>query len=108
MALKELLMIVRHDKSLDTEQTLLSYGAEFVIRQTVSGRGKEMGKTFMPSWFGLRAKNYGYLRKAMLSAWVAEERVTEIIKKVIHQNQTGRYGDGRIFILKNMGESLCK
>jgi Nitrogen regulatory protein PII len=108
MPLKELLLIVRHEKSLATEQALLSAGAHYVTRQTVSGRGKEMGKTLLPTWFGLKTKNYGYLRKSMVSAWVPQEKITQVLDRIVQENQTGRYGDGRVFILSNNGDALCK
>lgn len=102
MALKELLIIVRPEKSLATEEVLLSGGALYVARQTVSGRGKEMGKTFRRSWFGFKIKSYGYLRKAMLSALVEEKNLEALLRHILQKNRTGHFGDGRIFIIPCM------
>lgn len=99
MGLKELLIVVRPEKSLATEETLLSGGALYVTRHTVSGRGKEMGLTFKRTWFGFKTNSYSYLRKAMLSAIVEEKNLKNLLHKIIQKNRTGQYGDGRIFVL---------
>lgn len=104
MNLKELIIIVRPDKGLVTEEALLSQGAHFVTRQTVLGRGKEMGNIKSRSWRGTQVKSYPYLRKTMLSALVAEKDLPKIIKNVLTKNRTKKVGDGKIFVLPS-GES---
>ncbi len=104
MALKEILAIVRPEQALKTEEILLSHGARYVSRQSVFGRGKEMGQRFFRGWFGIKSRTSPYLRKAKLSALVEERDVAKIIRKIIQHNRTRRFGDGRIFVLPAQGE----
>lgn len=95
----EILLILRPDRALCSESILLEEGAEFVTRQTVHGRGKEMGLKLLPSWFGSRRKSSPYIRKAMLSALVPAKNLSRIIKKLVRMNRTKKFGDGKIFIM---------
>lgn len=105
MALKEILAIVRPERALETEEILLANGALYVARQSVFGRGKEMGQRLFRGWFGrLKSKTSSYLRKAKLSALVEARDAPKIIRKIIEKNRTSKYGDGRIFVLPVQGE----
>jgi len=104
MALKEILAIVRPELALATEEILLSSGAHYVSRQSVFGRGKEMGQQIFRSWFGLKSKSSTYLRKAKLSALIEEKEIPKVIQKIIRKNRTQRFGDGRIFVLPAEGD----
>jgi nitrogen regulatory protein PII len=104
MPLKEILAIVRPELALETEAILISHGAEYVSRQSVFGRGKEMGQRLFRSWFVLKSKTSPYLRKTKLSALVEAKQIPKIVDKIIAKNRSKRYGDGRIFILPVAGE----
>lgn len=97
--LKEILLIVRPEKARETEAILLNLGAEYVLRQSVTGRGKEMGVRVFSTWFGEKRRSFPYLRKVMISALVAENILPRLLREVSKKNKTGRYGDGRAFIL---------
>ena len=105
MPLKEILAIVRPERALETEEILLSNGALYVSRQSVFGRGKEMGQRMLRRWFGPpKSQTSPYLRKTKLSALVEAKDALKIVRKIIEKNRTKHYGDGRIFILPVQGE----
>ncbi len=99
MGLKELLLIIRPENALASEEILLRHGADYVIRQTVSGRGKEMGQKLFRSWLMTNRKSSPYIRKAMLSALLDEKLIPRVLAKLLMKNQTGKIGDGRVFVL---------
>lgn len=105
MPLKEIVAIVRPERALDTEEILLSHGALYVARQSVFGRGKEMGQRLFRSWFGRwKSQTSPYLRKAKLSALVEAKDAPKIIRKILQKNRTRQFGDGRVFVLPVEGE----
>jgi nitrogen regulatory protein PII 2 len=96
---KELLIILRPEKALATEEILLSHGAIYVARHSVSGRGKEVGQTLKHTWLGIKSKSYASIRKSMISALIEEKALKKILPKLIEKNRTNQFGDGRIFVL---------
>ena len=106
MGLKEVVIVVRPEKAIITEQILLEGGADYVLRHKVEGRGKEMGQVPTKSWFGLSVKTqtYAFFHKTLLSAWIDEVKIPAIIDEIVHENQSHHYGDGRIFILSANGK----
>ncbi len=104
------MIIVRPEKALVAESVLWDGGADYVTRQSVTGRGKEMGVTFIRAWLGWRRKSYPFLRKTLLTALIPEKNVSALTRKLIKQTSTGRYGDGKIFLLPTLqgASSSCK
>ena len=90
---------------METEEILLSSGALYVSRQSVFGRGKEMGQRLFRSWFGrMKSQTSPYLRKTKLSALVEAKDVKKIIQKIISKNRSKQFGDGRIFVVPVEGD----
>ena len=104
MPLKEVIAIVRPEKALETEELLFKNGAHFVSRNSVFGRGKEMGLQFFRAWFRLKSRSSSYLRKTKFSALVEEKDVPRLIRKLIEKNRSKTFGDGRIFVLPAAGD----
>lgn len=104
---KEMIVIVRPEKAMDAEKVLMEGGAEYVTRQSVTGRGKEMGITFIRAWLGWRRKAFPYMRKTLLAALVPSAKVSSLTRQLVKQTATGKHGDGKIFIMptKNGGPS---
>lgn len=96
---RELILIIRPAQALQTEAILLSHGAEYVSRHSVTGRGKEMALRKISSWLGAKTQALGYVRKVFLSALVSEEKIAPLLKKIVKKNKTGKYGDGKVFVL---------
>jgi nitrogen regulatory protein PII 2 len=46
---------------------------------------------------------FGFLPKRMLVIVVGDEEVNRIVQAIVNVNQTGRHGDGRIFICPMIG-----
>lgn len=96
---QEMMVIVRPEKAMIAESTLMEGGAEYVMRQSVTGRGKEMGIKFIRAWLGWRRKAFPYLRKTLLVALVPKNEVNTLTRQLIKKTTTGQHGDGKIFIM---------
>lgn len=96
---KEVIIISRPERAKDTEAALLGEGAAYLTRQSVTGRGKEMGLTLIPTWFGIKPRSSPFLRKVLLTAMVPKKKIPNLVKAVLAKNRTGKFGDGKIFIL---------
>lgn len=46
---------------------------------------------------------FGFLPKRMLMIVAGNEEISGIVQAILNANQTGRYGDGRIFICPMIG-----
>jgi nitrogen regulatory protein PII len=91
--MKELLIIVRREKSCDVKNLLWGMGLTYVSK-TVKGRGREGG-------IGYKTKKgmlMSLLPKTLIITWVEDDLYEEVIKKVIERAHTGFYGDGKIFV----------
>lgn len=61
------------------------------------GRQKNYLDQYDDSEFAL-----AFLPKVEITMWVADERVDEIVRKVVQIARTGRMGDGKVFVLPAM------
>jgi nitrogen regulatory protein PII 2 len=118
--MKELTVIIRRDKLHETKRALDEAGYPSVTIQSVDGRGKqkgdlcaeidpEMPESFCaavklkptPSAYALEhalPKVALYVPKRMLTMIVPDEVVPKIVESIIRVNQTGKRGDGKIFV----------
>ncbi len=118
--MKEITAIIRRDKLPATKQSLDSLGYPSMTIQSVDGRGKQKGAmcaemdSEMPDSFCAAVKlkptpsTYAiehilpkaalYVPKRLLTIVVADEAVEQIIDSIIKVNQTGKHGDGKIFV----------
>lgn len=118
--MKEITAIIRRDKLPDTKRALDELGYPSMTIQSVDGRGKQKGSmnTEMdvdmpesystvvklkptPSTYALEhtlPKVALYVPKRMLTIVVPDDVVNTIVKAIIKVNQTGKAGDGKIFV----------
>ncbi len=118
--MKEITAIIRRDKLPETKQVLDELGYPSLTIQSVDGRGKQKGAmcaemdSEMPESFCTSAKlkptpsTYAlehtlpkvalYVPKRLLTVIVPDDVVTKIVKSMIRVNQTGKHGDGKIFV----------
>jgi len=118
--MKEITAIIRRDKLPETKQALDALGYSSMTIQSVDGRGKQKGAmcaemdsemldsfcaavklTPTPSSYALEhtlPKVALYVPKRMLTIVVPDDVVTKVVKSIIKANQTGKRGDGKIFV----------
>lgn len=118
--MKEITAIIRRDKLPETKRTLDELGYPSCTIQSVEGRGKQRGAlcgemdSEMPESFCTTAKlkptpsTYAlehalpkvalYVPKRLITIVVPDDVAAKIVKSIISVNQTGKAGDGKIFI----------
>jgi nitrogen regulatory protein PII 2 len=118
--MKEITVIIRRDKLPETKKALDDLGYPSLTIQSVEGRGKQKGAmcaemdTEMPDSYCTAVKlkptpsTYAldhtlpkialFVPKRLLTIVVPDDVVTKIIKSIIKVNQTGKAGDGKIFV----------
>lgn len=119
--MKEITAIIRRDKLPDTKRALEELGYPSLTIQSVDGRGRQKGAlcgemdSEMPDSFCTAVKlkptpsTYAldhtlpkvalFVPKRLLTIIVPDDVVTKIVKSIIKVNQTGKNGDGKIFVL---------
>ncbi len=123
--MKEITAIIRRDKLPETKRVLEELGYPSLTIQSVDGRGKQKGDmcaemdSEMPESFCTAAKlkptpsTYAlehtlpkaalYVPKKLLTIVVPDDVVTKLVKAIIRVNQTGKHGDGKIFVSPIVG-----
>ncbi|MDA8078164.1 MAG: P-II family nitrogen regulator [Nitrospiraceae bacterium] len=119
--MKEITAIIRRDRLQETKKVLEDLGFPSLSIQSVDGRGKQKGMvcdndldpdlpdkfctsvklTPTPSSYALDhalPKVALFVPKRMLTMVVPDDLVTKIVKAIIKINQTGKTGDGKIFV----------
>ncbi len=118
--MKEITAIIRRDKLPETKNVLEELGYPSLTIQSVEGRGKQRGAmcaemdSEMPESFCTAVKlkptpsTYAlehtlpkvalFVPKRLLTIIVPDDVVSKIVKSIIRVNQTGKNGDGKIFV----------
>ena len=118
--MKEITAIIRRDKLPETKNILEELGYPSLTIQSVDGRGRQKGAlcaemdSEMPESFCTAVKlkptpsAYAldhtlpkaalYVPKRLLTIVVPDDVVTRVVKSIIKVNQTGKRGDGKIFV----------
>lgn len=118
--MKEITAIIRRDKLPETKTALDNLGYPSLTIQSVEGRGKQRGAMCAemdaempdsyctavklrptPSAYALDhtlPKVALFVPKRQLTIVVPDDVVTTVIKAIIKVNQTGKAGDGKIFV----------
>jgi len=118
--MKEITAIIRRDKLPATKMVLEELGYPSMTIQSVDGRGRQKGAmcaemdTEMPDSFCTGVKltptpsSYAlehtlpkkalYVPKRLLTIIVPDDVVTKVVKSIVKANQTGKRGDGKIFV----------
>ncbi len=118
--MKEITAIIRRDKIQETKNVLTGLGYPSLTIQSVEGRGKQRGAmcaemdSEMPDSYCTAVKlkatpsTYAldhtlpkvalFVPKRLLTIVVPDDVVTTIVKSIIKVNQSGKAGDGKIFV----------
>ena len=91
----ELIAIVRRHRAMATKAELARVGCAGYSWLPVLGRGRQRGLQGDQAMGGLP-----FLPKALFMVMVDEARREEAVEAVIRANQTGEFGDGKIFLLE--------
>jgi nitrogen regulatory protein PII 2 len=123
--MKEMTVIIRRDKLPETKRVLEGLGYPSLTIQSVDGRGKQKGSmcdyadeempesfcpavklTPTPSAYAIEhtlPKGALYVPKRMLTIVVPDYVVKKIVNSIVKVNQTGKRGDGKIFVSQIVG-----
>jgi nitrogen regulatory protein PII 2 len=118
--MKEITAIIRRDKLPETKRVLTDLGYPSLTIQSVEGRGKQRGAlcgemdSELPESFCTTAKlkptpsTYAlehtlpkvalFVPKRLLTIVVPDDVVATVVKSIVKVNQTGKAGDGKIFV----------
>ena len=96
--MKEVIAIIRPERWFATRARVEQLGLPEFTEHRVLGRGRERGLRYLSrqggAGIGVRC-----LPKRMASWIVEDAQAPRLIEAVIEENQTGRLGDGKIFVL---------
>ncbi len=118
--MKEITAIIRRDKLPETKKVLDELGYPSLTIQSVEGRGKQRGAmcaemdSEMPDSFCTAVKLKAtpsvyaldhtlpkvalFVPKRLLTLVAPDDVVPKIVKSLIRVNQSGKHGDGKIFV----------
>lgn len=118
--MKEITAIIRRDKLPETKRALDELGYPSLTIQSVDGRGRQKGAlcaemdSEMPDSYCTSVKlkstpsTYAldhtlpkvalFVPKRLITIVVPDDVVSKIVKSIIAVNQTGKRGDGKIFV----------
>ncbi len=118
--MKEIIAIIRRDKTPETKKALEEIGFPSLTLQGVEGRGKQKGDTCfeidtdLPDSFCTAVKlkptpsKYAiehslqkialFVPKRMITMIVPDDAVEKIVETIMRVNRTGKHGDGKIFV----------
>lgn len=91
----QLIAIVRRQRASETKEELARVGCAGYSWWPVLGRGRQRGLQSNPSLPG-----FPFLPKALFNVMVEEARMDETTEAIIRANQTGEFGDGKIFLVE--------
>lgn len=108
--MKEVIAVVRINKMNQTKQALSDAGIAAYFAREAQGRGKgfvnpkvlegaEQGYEEAASVLGEKGKLYP---KRVVTAVIEDDQVDDVVQAIIATNQSGKPGDGKIFILPIM------
>ena len=91
----ELIAVIRRNRASSTKEELARIGCEGYSQFPVLGRGRERGLRGAPGSAGL-----SFLPKRLFNLIVDDDQEAETVEAIIRANQTGEFGDGKIFVLE--------
>jgi nitrogen regulatory protein PII 2 len=105
--MKEVIAVVRINMMNQTKQALTDCGVDAFFAHEAHGRGKgfvnpqvlagvKNGYEEAAALLGEKGKLYP---KRMVTAVVADKQVACVVETIVNTNQTGKPGDGKIFVL---------
>ncbi len=105
--MKEVIAVVRINMMNQTKQALTDAGIDAFFAHEAHGRGKgfvnpailegaQQGYEEAAALLGEKGKLYA---KRMITVVVPDDQVDNVVQAIIRTNQTGKPGDGKIFVL---------
>jgi len=94
--MKMLIAIIRPEKVQQTKQALSDVGVTGLTVTDVHGHGRQKGHT---EFYRGAEHQVDLLPKAELQLVVNDERVDAVASAIVASAQTGKMGDGKIFVL---------
>jgi len=91
----ELIAIVRRKQAAATKEELSRIGCQGYTAFPVFGRGRQRGLRGEPGSEGL-----AFLPKVLFNLVVEGQAAQETIEAIIRANQTGEFGDGKVFVIE--------
>lgn len=92
--MKEIVAILRPGKARETKAALEKVGVLTCTTRRVFGRGKQRGLKYADG----NTTMMKYLPKKMLILIVNDAQARAALQAIIKANQTGQFGDGKIFV----------
>lgn len=96
--MKEVIALIRPGRAKLTKQKLAEKGFAAYTEDRVSGRGKQKGLQYGQGSAELSGGGIDFLPKRMLTVFIKEEDLEQVISILIEANKTGEIGDGKIFV----------
>jgi len=90
----EIIAVIRRKHAAATKEELARIGCKGSTAFPVLGRGRQRGLRGEPGGEGL-----AFLPKVLFDIVVEDEQVQETVEAMTRANQTGQFGDGRIFLI---------
>ncbi len=100
--MKEIIAILRPGKVRQTKEALAQVGVLTCTSVRVFGRGKQRGLRYLTitnGFLGAEEVVMKYLPKKMLYVVVSDHQLKTAVQAIIRSNQTGQFGDGKIFVM---------
>jgi nitrogen regulatory protein P-II 1 len=94
--MKMVVAIIRPEKLEDVKKALEEKGFIAMTVTEVKGRGEQKGIKLQ---FRGRTMEVDLLQKVKIEMVVKDEDVDAVIDTIVKSARTGRYGDGKIFVL---------
>ena len=94
--MKMVVAIIRPEKLESVKKALEAKGFVAMTVTEVKGRGEQKGITLQ---FRGRTMDVDLLSKVKIEIVVRDEDVDAVIDTIVKSARTGRYGDGKIFVL---------
>ena len=96
--MKEIIAVIRPERWQTTQEALRAVDVEDVTHRRVMGRGHQQGLQYLRRAQGGEEASMPYLPKRLVTCLVEEQQVGATVQALIRANQTGNYGDGKIFV----------
>ncbi|KMY67092.1 nitrogen fixation protein [Desulfocarbo indianensis] len=105
--MKEVIAVVRMNTMNQTKKALTEVGVDSMFAHECQGRGKGLvdskilagAKAGYEEAIALLGENGKLYAKRMLTMVVHDDQVDALVQTLIEVNQTGKPGDGKIFVL---------
>ncbi len=95
--MKEIIAIIRPHQWQKTKAKLLEEGFNAFTVHRVYGRGRQKGLQYLSKSKEI-IEGICFLPKRMVTLFVPDEEVDNIIQILMESNKTGEIGDGKIFV----------